>query len=285
MVPEIIDVHLHCFVGQQHGEVVARDLALLRREGVARLTVAGMVTTDQDRDIIWNLVPDYVDNQGDPCFNEADDLLALAARSGEMLLPLVDTRYIRGDVATTLDGFVRQGFRGIKGIYLPDNENDLGVGNVPETLGISLEQYRRREWELFAYAEEHDLPLLYHMDARRYGDTMKALLDDFPRVRVNFPHLGIGRKAFCAFLDRYPNVFTDVANLLPHIRNNPASYRDFIMHYPDRVCFGSDAFLYQAGMVLDYISMVKELGLPEEIEAQVFCDNPVRFLGRALEGV
>lgn len=282
MTSEIIDVHMHCFVGRHQEAALARDIALLRREGLRRMVVAGLVNTHPDPETTWNLIPDYVENHGDPHFNEADDLLALAESVDHALLPFVDTRYLRGDVATALDGYMGQGFKGIKGIYLPDNGNDLGVGNVPDTLGISLDQYHRREWDLFAYAENHDLPLLYHMDARRYGGVMKDLLDDFPRVRVNFPHLGIGRKAFSAFLDRYPNVFTDIASLLPHMRSNPAGYRDFIMHYPDRVCFGTDAFLYQAGAALDYIRMVKELRLPEDIETQVFNGNPARFLGQAL---
>lgn len=94
--------------------------------------------------------------------------------------------------------------------------------------------------------------------------------------------MGISRKALSKILDRYPNVFTDIASLLPHIRNNPESYRDFIMHYPDRVCFGSDAFLYQIETVLDYIAMLNDLKLPEEIETQVFNGNPAIFLGCAL---
>jgi predicted TIM-barrel fold metal-dependent hydrolase len=70
--------------------------------------------------------------------------------------------------------------------------------------------------------------------------------------------------------------------MLPQIQSNPASYRDFILHYPDRVCFGSDAFLYAPETVIDYIRLVKELKLPEEVEVQVFSANPRRFLGRAL---
>lgn len=284
MTPEIIDVHMHCFTGRRHGADVARDIERLRREGLRHMVVVGLVNTHLDSTAMWNLIPDFVENRGDPHFNEVEDLLALTRLADSAIVPLVDTRHLWGDVARELSGYLKEGFKGLKGIYLPDNENDLGVGNVPDTFGISLEQYHQREWEIFSFAQTHDLPVLYHMDARRYGDVMKALLDDFPRVRVNFAHLGIGRKAFSAILDRYPNVYTDIAGLLPYMKNNPASYRDFIMHYPDRVCFASDAILYQAGTVLDYISMVKELGLPEEIEAQVFSSNPAMFLGSALAG-
>lgn len=280
MTPEIIDVHTHCFTGRGRGADIARELDKPRREGLRHMVVVGLVNTHLDSKAMWNLIPDFVENHGDPLFNEADDLLALTESTDPLMMPFVDTRHLWGDVARELNGYIGKGFKGIKGIYLPDNENDLGIGNVPDTFGISLEQYHRREWEIFSFAQAHDLPLLYHMDARRYGNVMKSLLEDFPRVRVNFPHLGIGRKAFSTFLDRYPNVFTDIASLLPHMRSNPASYRDFIMHYPDRVCFGSDVFLYQAGTVLDYIRVVKELKLPDEIEAMVFSGNPRRFLGR-----
>ena len=282
MPPGIIDVHSHCFTGQWHAEAVARGLGELRREGLRHMVVAGLVNTHLDSQAMWNLIPEYVENRGDPLFHEADDLLELTRLSGQLLVPLVDTRHLWGDVSTLLHGYIGRGFKGIKGIYLPDEGNDLGVRSVPDTFGITLEQYRQREWEIFSFAQSHDLPVLYHMDARRYGDVMMALLEDFPRVRVDFAHLGIGRKAFSKILDRYPHVYTDFAGMLPHIRNNQASYRDFIMHYGERVCFASDASLYQAETVLDYITMVKELKLPEEIEAQVFFDNPVNFLGCAL---
>ena len=38
-----------------------------------------------------------------------------------------------------------------------------------------------------------DLPLLYHIDAWRYGEELTALLDDIA-------HLGISRKSFSKFL-------------------------------------------------------------------------------------
>jgi predicted TIM-barrel fold metal-dependent hydrolase len=117
------------------------------------------------------------------------------------------------------------------------------------------------------------------MDANRYGDVMQAILDDFPRLRINFPHFGIGRKAFRKVLDRNANVYTDIAFMAPHIRNNPESYRDFIGAYPERVCFGSDALLYQSEIVLEYIELVKSLKMSEELEANVLAKNPRRFLG------
>jgi len=280
---EIIDVHCHCFTGLRQAEIVKQGLEVLRKSGLSHMAVMGLVNTQLDEQRIWELIPDYVESLGDPLFNEAADLMELTRQNGEVLFPMVDTRYLFGNVPSLLNGYIKQGFRGIKGIYLADNGNDLGVGNVPDTFGISLKQYQQREWEIFAFAEANDLPVLYHMDARRYGDVMRAMLDDFPRLRVDFAHFGIGRSAFRKILDRYPNVYTDIASMLPYIKSDPVSYVDFISHYSDRVCFGSDAFLYQFETVLDYVHLVRELKLPEDIADKVFSENPRRFLGQALE--
>lgn len=279
---KIIDVHTHCFTLQSHAPAVMRDLVKLRRAGLLNMVVAGMVNTDLDTSAMWNLVPDYVEHWGEPSFNETEDLLELTRLSEQFFLPFVDTRHLSGDIPKILGAHIRQGYRGIKGIYLPDDGNDIGVRGVPETFGITLQQYLKREWEIFSFAQAQDLPVLYHIDSRKYGDVMVAILKDFPTLRIDFAHLGIGRKTFAAILDRFPNAYTDIANLLPHINSNPASYRDFIMHYPDRICFGSDAFLYQTGVALGYIDCVKNLALPEEVETQLFYGNPVRFLGSAL---
>jgi hypothetical protein len=279
---EIIDVHCHCFAGLGQAEVVSRGLASLREAGVSHMAVMGLVNPSLNAQDVWKLIPEGFDHLGDPLFNEADALLQFTHQNGAMLFPMLDTRMLSGEVASFLQEHVKRGFRGIKGLYLADDGNDLRVSSVPATFGISLKQYRQREWEIFAFAEANDLPVLYHMDADRYGDVMRAMLDDFPSLRINFPHFGIGRKAFSKILDRYPNVYTDIAYMLPHIQNKPASYSDFISHYRDRVCFGSDALIYQPEIVLDYIKLVRTLKLPEEVEANVFSGNPRRFLGLIL---
>jgi hypothetical protein len=279
---EIIDVHCHCFAGLEQVEMVSRGLARLRDANVSHLAVMGLVNPCLNEQDVWKLIPEGFDNLGGPLFNEAADLLELTQQSDAMLYPMLDTRMLTLEALSSIPEYMARGFGGIKGLYLVDDGNDLRVTSVPDTFGITVQQYHQREWQIFAFAEANDLPVLYHMDANRYGDVMQAILNDFPRLRINFPHFGIGRKAFSKILDRYPNAYTDIAFMLPHIKNNPASYSDFISHYQDRVCFGSDALIYQPEVVLDYVKLVRALKLPEEIECKVFSVNPRRFLGKRL---
>jgi len=276
-----IDVHLHCFTGGALAQDVLDQSAELRRQGFSHVVAIGMVNTRLSFEEIRSLIPGWVENRGNLLYHELDELLEHARRSDGFIIPFVDTRYLWGDVASALSRYLEQGVRGVKGIWLTDR-NDIGVKGVPETFGITLKEYRRREWEIFSYAQENDLPLLYHMDAREHADTMAALMRDFPRVRVNFPHFGIGRKPFSKILDDHPGVCTDMANLLPHLRKNPESYRDFIVHYQDQVCLGSDAFLYQMGSIVQYPEALRALGLSEEVLHKVCSVNPRTFLGRAV---
>ncbi|MCK4509901.1 MAG: amidohydrolase family protein [Desulfuromonadales bacterium] len=276
---EIIDVHCHCFAGLGQAERVSHGLARLHKEGVNHMAVMGLVNTSLNAQDVWKLIPEGFENLGDPLFNEVDALLQLTQQNGKMLFPMLDTRMLNGEIQGFLHKHLLRGFRGIKGLYLADDGNDLSVSSVPSTFGISLNQYHQREWEIFAFAEANELPVLYHMDANRYGDVMRAILDDFPLLKINFPHFGIGRKSFRKILDHYPNVYTDIAFMLPHIQNNPASYSDFISHYQDRVCFGSDALIYQPEVVLDYIELVRSLKLSRKVENGVFSGNPRRFMG------
>ncbi len=276
---EIIDVHCHFFAGLEQAETVERGLADLREAGLSHLAVMGLVNPGLNTQEVRRLIPEGFDNLGDPLFNEADALLHFTRQSEGLLFPMLDTRMLNGAIPDFLAEQVTRGFRGIKGLYLADYGNDLRLSSVPDVFGISLKQYQQREWEIFAFAEANNLPVLYHMDARRYGDVMSAILEDFPRLRINFPHFGIGRRAFSKILDRYPNAYTDIAYMRPHIQQDPASYADFIRHYPDRVCFGSDALIYQPEIVLDYISLVRSLKLTEDLEMAIFSDNPRSYLG------
>ena len=276
---DIVDVHCHCFAGPAQADLVRSGLARLRAAGLSHLAVMGLANTRLDQDEIRRLIPAGFEHLGDPLFYEADDLLRFERDSEGMIFPLLDTRGLVGPLATQLEDFISRGFRGLKGLFLADDRNDLQVVSIPTVLGLSRGQYLEREWEMFDFARANSLPVVYHMDSRLYADEMRAILDDFPGLRIDFPHFGIGRKALGKIFDYYSDVYTDIAFMRPHIERDPSGYRDFILHYSDRVCFGSDALLYQPWIILEYIEMVRALQLPAALEISVFAENPRRFLG------
>ena len=62
---------------------------------------------------------------------------------------------------------------------------------------------------------------------------------------------------------------------------DPASYRAFILDYPDRVLLGSDVLAgHGLRPAVEYVERVRDLDLPEDVEAAVLGGNARRFLGR-----
>jgi len=92
-------------------------------------------------------------------------------------------------------------------------------------------------------ASSQDMPVLMHVDLRRYGDFVEEMIRSHPKTHFNLPHFGFSRKAVSFLLDKYPNCYTDMSSLEPFMEKEPLSYKSFIKDYQDRILFGSDAVI------------------------------------------
>ena len=126
--------------------------------------------------------------------------------------------------------------------------------------------------ELFAYLEERQIPVLYHVGDPRefwsaetappfarengwiyddppfdqYYDEIDGLLTKFPRLRVLFPHfffLSDDLPRLARFLEKWPNVWLDITpgtEMYYNFSRNPAAARDFFLRFQDRILWGTD---------------------------------------------
>jgi predicted TIM-barrel fold metal-dependent hydrolase len=93
------------------------------------------------------------------------------------------------------------------------------------------------------------MPILIHVDLRRYGDFVGEMVGSYPKTNFNIPHFGFSRKAISSLLDKYPNCYTDMSSLISFMEKDPVSYKSFIQQYQDRILFGSDAVIGQPEIV------------------------------------
>lgn len=109
--------------------------------------------------------------------------------------------------------------------------------------------------EVYAYCEEVQLPILWHVSVPKYVDEFRRVLDKYPRLKVIVPHLGVGffrpRKELplmAELLDDYPNLYFDSSfgtrAILVHglevVGQNVKVFRDFCIKHQDRIIFGTD---------------------------------------------
>jgi predicted TIM-barrel fold metal-dependent hydrolase len=70
---------------------------------------------------------------------------------------------------------------------------------------------------IYEYAQEVQLPIVFHVNLIKYFDEFVAVMEQFPYLRVNVPHFGLHKntgdrlRRFEWLMDRYPNIYTDVS--------------------------------------------------------------------------
>lgn len=69
---------------------------------------------------------------------------------------------------------------------------------------------------IYAYAQEVQLPIVFHINLIKFFDEFVSVMERFPYLRVDVPHFGLQKntserlRKFEWLLDRYPNMYTDI---------------------------------------------------------------------------
>lgn len=176
---------------------------------------------------------------------EANDLvLAVAKANPGRFLPLVMVSPLDPDPLPQLERDVAAGARGVK---LMNGHGDYFVsGKVTDLDPPGLRK-------VFAYCEQHGLPILWHVNTHLFNKGFLRALKDFPRLKVVNPHLG-GYLTYAPnlvrqLLDTYPNLYFDfsfgvnVAYLrrsLDDLSARHDEWRKLVIDHADRFLFGVD---------------------------------------------
>ncbi|MFH1983369.1 MAG: amidohydrolase family protein [Pseudomonadota bacterium] len=188
---------------------------------------------------------------------------------------------VRGwDGNTDLAVWWGDGHAGLKSIIIEEEDGaKMRMPPLRRVPGLSRADYLDAQRAVFEASSRLNVPLVYHADLSLHSGFVEECLQAHPLLRVNVPHFGFSRKRMAGLLDRYDGLMTDISSLGPHIDTAPASYRDFILDYPDRVMLGSDAIAsHDMRLGMAYVERVRKLRLPPDIEAGVLMENARRFL-------
>ncbi len=286
----LIDIHTHwCQFGRE-AEAALAELEWLEGCGFEALAVFPLPGMGAPPERVLQLIPGSYRERIDLTLERAarDDLDAwreFQRRWQERprtleLLSFLDVRAWDGQV--DLAPWWGAGHTGLKGILIEEvDDAKMAMPPLRHVPGLSPAAYRNAQRAVFAAAAGYSVPLVYHADLGLHGDFVAECLQAHPDVPVDIPHFGFSRRAMARLLDRFPAVVTDISSLGPHMATDPASYRAFILDYPDRVLLGSDVLAsHDLRPALEYVERVRGLGLPEDVEAAVLGGNARRFLGR-----
>jgi predicted TIM-barrel fold metal-dependent hydrolase len=189
-------------------------------------------------------------------------------------------RFVTEGLTATASAPAVSGWAGIKGAFIPDDDRVLAIRGIPGALDISRGRYLAIQQELFSYAQERDLPLLYHVNLSEHCDWMREVLAAYPRLRICIPHLGYSLRRITDLLERFEHTYTDPSYLIAVLEKNNPRYCAFIRSHSDRILLGSDALIVSNPIeeILSYARYFSRLAMGEDLRQRILRLNARTFL-------
>ncbi len=258
------DVHVHFFY-QCSSNQLKRTFDRFEKMGIAGINVLVVAEFPAEINSVLEMIPGAyhesitrgsLENQKDPF-----DAINLPHRL--KLVPFLDARFIENNLEEKIKTYRQRGFKGLKLLYVPEEDTALRIGGMEKTFGRTRKQSEKITSSIIEIASSQGMPILMHVDLRRYGNFVAEMIRTYPRTNFNIAHFGFSRQAISALLEKYPNCYTDMSSLESFMEKDPLSYKSFVKRYQDRILFGSDALISEPERVeskLQFINRFLENG-------------------------
>ncbi len=258
---EYYDAHIHFFFDCSLEEL-QKKIGHLKEAGFGGLNLLVISEFPSTRETYLKMIPGAYHHHATPeaLQNQKDPFKVLNLLSPHLRIsPFLDARFVEREIEETVRRYGERGFKGLKLLYVPEEDSTFRIGGMEQTFGRSVKESERITTQLIEEASSQGWPVLMHIDLRRYGDFAEAILRGFPKTPFNLPHFGFSRKAISILLERYGNCYTDTSSLVPFMEKEPAAYREFIRQYQDRILFGSDAVIGEPEWVVSSMEFIRHL--------------------------
>jgi len=244
------DAHIHFFYECPFDEL-RRIFGLLETMGLGGIDVLVIAEYPAEMETVLKMIPGAYHPYSTPRVfeNQRDPSQALSWPGPLKIVPFLDARFIENQIEQKIKMFRQRGFKGLKLLYVPEEDPALKVGGMEKTFGRACKQSEEITALLIESASSQGMSVMMHVDLRKYGKFVEEMIRRHPQTNFNIPHFGFSRRAISFLLERYPNCYTDLSSLKPFMEKEPVSYEEFIRRYQDRILFGSDALIIQPELV------------------------------------
>jgi hypothetical protein len=257
LIMKFYDVHIHFFYQCSFNEL-KRIFGNLEKIGLAGINILVFGEFPTKINTVLEMIPGayhpYVTQE--VLENQKDPFTVINLPSHLKIVPFLDARFIENNIEEKIKMYRQRGFKGLKLLYVPEEDTMLRIGGMEKTFGRTCKQSEKITSLIIEHASSQGMPILMHADLRKYGDFVADMMGGFPRTNFNIAHFGFSRRAIAFLLDKYPNCYTDISSLESFMGKDPASYKGFIERYQDRILFGSDALISQPERVQSALNFV-----------------------------
>ena len=210
--------------------------------------------------------------------NQKDPFVVMNLPHHLKIVPFLDARFMEKNIEEKIKMYRQRGFGGLKLLYVPEEDTTLRIGGMEKTFGRTCKQSEKITSLIIENASAQDMPILIHVDLRKYGSFIAEMIGTYPKTNFNIPHFGFSRRTISSLLDQYPNCYTDMSSLVSFMEKDPASYKSFIQHYQDRILFGSDAVIGQPESVQSTLEFMNRFLEDMEIFHKLVNKNYMNYM-------
>jgi len=251
------DAHIHFFYQCSFNEL-KHKFSLLEKIGLGGMNILVLGEFPTEADTVLNMIPGtyhpYVTKEA--LENQKDPFAVINLPPHLKIVPFLDARFIENNIEEKIKMYRQRGFKGLKLLYVPEEDTILRIGGMEKTFGRTCKQSEKITSLIIEKASSLGMPILMHADLRKYGNFVAEMIGSYPRTNFNIPHFGFSRRAISFLLDKYPNCYTDISSLVSFMEKDPVSYKSFIKRYQDRILFGSDALISQPERVQSTLKFI-----------------------------
>jgi len=281
MKPEKIkffDAHVH-FLWCGSFETVRENWQPLILRGLEGIAAIIKVDAPGDTNKFLEFIPTSYHQEVDPYFFKEGlgSDISTAHKLGDLaVFPYVDCRYLESG-KTDLTRFRKAGFRGLKVLYIPEEDVEMGIVGWRNFFGRSEKESRKVVMGMIEQAVNFGWPIILHVNLKQYESFLTEILETYNKHPFIIPHFGFSRKLMAPFLERFESCYSDFSSLLPYMQQNPPGYLDFITDFQDRILFGCDTTVGRRTVVEDYLDFFLRLSKDVNIRKKVLFENYLRI--------
>ena len=273
------DAHIHFFYQCSFNEL-KHKFSLLEKIGLAGMNILVISEFPTEINTYLKMIPGaYHPNvTRETLENQKDPFTAMNLPHHLKMVPFLDARFMENNIEEKIKMYRQRGFKGLKLLYVPEEDTTLHIGGMEKTFGRTGKQSEKITSLIIENASSQGMPILMHADLRKYGNFVAEMIGSYPRTNFNIPHFGFSRRAISLLLDKYPNCYTDMSSLVSFMEKDPVPYKGFIKRYQDRILFGSDAVISQPERVQSTLKFVNRFLEDMEIFHKLVNKNYMHYM-------
>ena len=276
---EYYDAHIHFFYNCSLHEL-QQKIGLLEKTGLSGMNILVISEFPAEIDTYLKMIPGayhpFVTREA--LENQRDPFAVMNLPRHLKIVPFLDARFMENHIEEKIKIYRQKGFRGLKLLYVPEEDTPFHIGGMEKAFGRTCKQSEKITSLIIEQASSQGMPILMHVDLRRYGDFVEEMIRSHPGTHFNIPHFGFSRRVMSFLLEKYPNCYTDMSSLTLFMEKEAAPYKSFIKQYQDRILFGSDAVIGQPERVQSTLEFMNRFLKDMEIFHKLVNKNYMNYM-------